>query len=74
MTASYSVCTARHGIGERRHIDQVYKKSKHFKSFIECRIFVHLSLGHTYINSLPLMSGTHTKKIYIYIKLNKTNK
>ena len=64
---SLNVKTEGHGIGERRHIDQVYKKSKKFKSFIEGRIFVHLSLGHTYINSLPLMSGTHTKNIYIYI-------
>ena len=60
---SLNVKTEGHGIGERRHI---YKKSKKFKSFIEGRIFVHLSLRHTYINSLPLMSGTHTK-IYIYI-------
>ena len=65
---SLNVKTEGHGIGERRHIDQVYKKSKHFKSFIEGRIFVHLSLGHTYINSLPLMSGTHTKK-NIYIRI-----
>ena len=61
---SLNVKTEGHGIGERRHIDQVYEKSKKFKSFIEGRIFVHLSLGHTYINSLPLMSGTHTQ-IYI---------
>ena len=63
---SLNVKTEGHGMGERRHIDQVYKKSKKFKLFIEGRLFVHLSLGHTYINSLPLMSGTHTKK-YIYI-------
>ena len=65
---SLNVKTEGHGIGERRHIDQVYKiYKKKNKSFIEGRIFVHLSLGHTYINSLPLMSGTHTKKLYIYI-------
>ena len=64
---SLNVKTEGHGIGERRHIDQLYTKSKKIKSFIEGRIFVHLSLGHTYINSLPLMSGTHTKKNKIYI-------
>ena len=56
---SLNVKTEGHGIGERRHIDQVYKKSKKFKSFIEGRIFVHLSLGHTYNNSLPLIGYTY---------------